>query len=78
MALTTAAHLAKSAKQKALLPKFAAAVAARPKLIDITGEVPVSRDADVADADPVQVLSDTIDAALATSWVGNKTKVKVS
>ena len=76
VALTTAAHLLNAAKQKELLPRFASATAARPKLIDITGELPVARDAEVADADPTKVLHEAIKAALATSWVGNKAKVE--
>ena len=76
VALTTAAHLARAATQGELPERFAHAVKARPKLIDITGEVPVARDAEVNDADPAVVLKETIDAALATSWSGNKDKVR--
>ena len=76
VALTSAAHLARAKEQGELPERFAKAIVARPKLIDITGEEPVSRDADVEDADPNVVLDGAVRAALASSWMGNKEKVR--
>ncbi len=76
VALTSAAHLSRAKKQGGLPERFAKAESARPKLIDISGEEPVTRDADVEDTNPTTVLENAISAALASSWMGNKDKVR--
>lgn len=53
---------------------FARAEASRPKLIDISGGEPLVRDQEAAEANPDQVLQETIEAVEASSWFGNKIK----
>ena len=72
------AHLHEAKRRGTYLPSaLLAAQSVRPKLIDISGDGAVVRDTDVTDADPTKLLEEAIATALATTWHGNKEKVKL-
>lgn len=77
VSLVAAAHIAAASRQAAkegrALPAFLQkAELARPKLIDISGDMAVKRDAEVSDKDAHDVLKETIHNVVASSWFGNK------